>query len=98
MIPKGEIFSPRYEKSTICYIRSQAISLYYKNGIDGKTNPFFITNSVLTYNEYTSVFDNYGVYKTEANSYLTFENTAGNPRWYIIEDEVYTGPTTLSEE
>lgn len=98
VIPKDEIFSPGYEKATICYIPSQAISLYYKNGIDGKTNPFFITNSVLTYNEYTSVFDNYGVYKTEANSYLTFENTAGNPRWYIIEDEVYTEPTTLSEE
>lgn len=98
VIPKDEIFSPGYKEATICYIPSQAISLYYKNGIDGKTNPFFITNSVLTYNEYTSVFDNYGVYKTEANSYLTFENTAGNPRWYIIEDEVYTGPTSLSEE
>lgn len=98
VIPKDEIFTPEYEKATICYIPSEAISLYYKNGIDGKTNPFFQTTSVLTYDNYSSVFNNYNTYKEEAGRYLTFNNISGNPHWYIIEDEVYTGPTTLSEE
>lgn len=98
VIPKEEIFSPEYEEATICYIPSEAISLYYKNGTDGKTNPFFQTTSVLTYDNYSSAFNNYNAYKEEASGYLTFNNISGNPHWYIIEDEVYTGSTTLSEE
>lgn len=97
VIPQDEIFTPGYEIATICYIPSEAISLYYKNGIDGKTNPFFQINS-LTYGNYSSAFDNYNTYKEEAGRYLTFNNISGSPHWYIIEDEVYTEPTTLSDE
>ena len=37
-------------------------------------------------------------YADKAKIYQTFNGLSGNINWYIIEDEIYTGPTALSEE
>ena len=96
VIPKKLVYTPNYKEKSICYLPNEVIIKYY-NYITGKTTPYFNTQGNYSYENYST---NLGLenYADKAKIYQTFNGLSGSVNWYIIEDEVYTGPTTLSEE